>query len=146
MGRRRLDMHRLQELVRLHRLGEPCREVARSLLMSPNTERKYRLALEGEGLLEGDPSELPELDALKVAVKKHFPSKVAPQQISSVELWGDEILEMMKRGATATVIFDYLRLEREGFTGTRSAVQRYLSKLKAKRGRLPIGTEEAIAP
>jgi hypothetical protein len=41
----RIDMHRLQDLVRLHRLGVGARTIARRLRMSPNTERQYRLAL-----------------------------------------------------------------------------------------------------
>jgi hypothetical protein len=35
---RSVDMHRLQELVRLHRMGTGAREVARLLKMSPNTD------------------------------------------------------------------------------------------------------------
>lgn len=50
---RTITMHRLQDLVRLHRLGTGAREVARLLGMSPNTERDYRLALGEAGLLEG---------------------------------------------------------------------------------------------
>jgi transposase-like protein len=38
-------MHRLQDLVRLHRLGTRARTVARRLGMSPNTERRYRRIL-----------------------------------------------------------------------------------------------------
>ena len=38
-------MHRLQELVRLHRMGTGCRAAAALLGMSPNTERVYRQAL-----------------------------------------------------------------------------------------------------
>ena len=37
----RVDMHRLQELVRLHRMGTECRAAAGMLGMSPNTERAY---------------------------------------------------------------------------------------------------------
>jgi DNA-binding NarL/FixJ family response regulator len=48
----RTDMHRLQELVRLHRQGTGDREVARLLGMSPNTERLYREALTKAELLE----------------------------------------------------------------------------------------------
>jgi hypothetical protein len=48
-------MHRLQELVRLHRMGTGAREVARLLAMSPNTERVYREALQKAELLAGDP-------------------------------------------------------------------------------------------
>ncbi|MFC2172126.1 hypothetical protein ACFLU6_05780 [Acidobacteriota bacterium] len=55
MSAKRLEMHRLQELVRLHRMKSGCREVARLLKMSPKTERDYRVALEAAGLLQGDP-------------------------------------------------------------------------------------------
>lgn len=56
MGAARTDMHRLQELVRLARMGTGSREVARLLAMSPKTELKYRRALEGAGLLAGSPT------------------------------------------------------------------------------------------
>ncbi|HVZ32921.1 MAG TPA: hypothetical protein VG963_10865 [Polyangiaceae bacterium] len=49
----RVDMHRLQELVRLHRMGTGCHQVARMLGMSPNTERVYREALQRAGLWDG---------------------------------------------------------------------------------------------
>jgi hypothetical protein len=48
-------MHRLQELVRLHRLDTGEREAARLLGLGPNTERRYRDALAVAGLLEGSP-------------------------------------------------------------------------------------------
>ena len=49
MAGRRVGMHRLQDLVRLHRMGTGAREVARLLGMSPNTERLYREAVGAEG-------------------------------------------------------------------------------------------------
>ena len=61
---RRVDMDRLQELVRLHRMGSGGREVARLLGMSPNTERMYRIALEAAGLLAGPIADLPTLENL----------------------------------------------------------------------------------
>ncbi len=76
--------HRLQELVRLHRLSSGKRDVARPPGMSPNTERQYRLALEGAGLLAGA-TQLPELEVLKAAVRAVIPSKLPPQQTSSLE-------------------------------------------------------------
>ena len=74
-------MHRLQELVRLHRLGTGAREVARLLGMSPNTEREYREALGTAGLLDGPADALPELDGLKAAV----PNRLPRQQVSNAE-------------------------------------------------------------
>ena len=62
------DMHRLQELVRLHRLGTTARHVARLLGLSPNTERRYREALEGAGLLQGEVDADPDLEVLTAAV------------------------------------------------------------------------------
>lgn len=53
MCRKRLEMDRLQELVRLHRMGEGAREVARLLGMSPNTEREYRQVLLERGCSRG---------------------------------------------------------------------------------------------
>jgi hypothetical protein len=38
-------MHRLQELVRLHRVGTGARKGAQLLKMGPNTARVYRKAL-----------------------------------------------------------------------------------------------------
>lgn len=46
----RVDMHRLQELVRLHRMSSGSHAAARMLRMSPNTEPLYRAALMAAGL------------------------------------------------------------------------------------------------
>ena len=35
--RKRVEMHRLEEMVRLHRMGTTKHELARMLVMSPNT-------------------------------------------------------------------------------------------------------------
>lgn len=45
----RTAMHRLQEVVRLYRLGTGVRERARLLGMSTRTEREYRVALQAAG-------------------------------------------------------------------------------------------------
>ena len=76
MAQRRIDMHRLQELVRLHRQGVGPREVARLLKMSTATELKYRKALQLESLLEGPAHELPELAVLRQAIDKHMPRQL----------------------------------------------------------------------
>ncbi len=70
MAATRVVMHRLEELVRLHRLGTPAREVARLLRMSPRTEQSYRTALEAAGLLSGSADELPGVGELRDAVSR----------------------------------------------------------------------------
>ncbi len=83
----RIDMHTLQEFVRLARMGTGYRAIARMLRISPNTEREYRKALEAAGLLAGEPGELVEPDVLQAALAQHKPPRPPPQQVSTVERW-----------------------------------------------------------
>ncbi len=143
---RRVEMNRLQELVRLHRMGTGSREVARLLGMGPNTERQYRQALMRAGLLAGDVSALPEVEVLKNAVLAVIPSKVPPQQVSSLERWLESIRELQEEGLGPRAIYDKLRLEDEGFRESRatlSAVKRVCVRLKKARGVQP---EEVAIP
>ncbi|WP_437928771.1 hypothetical protein WMF37_05685 [Sorangium sp. So ce291] len=137
MSARRTEMHRLQELVRLHRRGEDCREVARLLGMGPNTERRYRTALSQAGLLEGRAEEIPALEELKEAVRKHVPPKVAPQQQSSVEPWRAYIAARVEEGLKPAATYDRLRLEERDFSGSRSAVKRMVAALQREQGVRP---------
>ena len=96
--RKRVEMHRLEEMVRLHRLGTTKHEVARMLVMSPNTERVYRGALAAAGLLDGPVDTLPSLAELRAAVVTHHPPKLAPQQMSLVEELRERIETLRRRG------------------------------------------------
>jgi hypothetical protein len=64
MSAKRVDMERLIELVRLHRMGEGSREVCRLLGMSPKTGLRYRGALMKTGILEGAADDLPSSEAI----------------------------------------------------------------------------------
>ena len=143
----RIDMHRLQDLVRLHRLNKGAREVARLLRMSPNTERQYREVLKRRGLLQGDPEQLPALSELRAAVEAERPPK-PPHQTTSLTKWRELIANKVEAGATPTAIYDWLRLERsEEFTGSLSAVKRLCLRLKREQGidpsdvAIPVETE-----
>ncbi|MGH7341595.1 MAG: IS21 family transposase, partial [Candidatus Rokuibacteriota bacterium] len=135
-------MHRLQELVRLHRQGLGAREVARVLAMSPNTERQYRQVLRLAGLLEGDLDVLPDLAVLRQAVEERLPSKATPQQVSSIEAWAGRVVEMAERGARPKAIWDVLRLE-DGFLGSLDAVKRIWKRWRKKR---PPDPEQVAIP
>ena len=125
MSREIVEMYRLQELVRLHRLGNGCHEVARLLKLGPNQERKYRVAIEKADLLKGDVKKLPATEELRAAVMKYEPPKQPPQQISSAAPWKDKIIHMLDKGAKPTAIFDKLRLEEEKFKASLWAVKRF---------------------
>jgi len=137
MSAKGIEMHRLQELVRLHRQGTGAREVARLLGMSPNTEREYRRALLAAGLLAGGVADLPDLGALKAAARQHKPRRVAEQEKSSIQDWEESISVMLSRGATPQAIYDCLRLQDEDFSGSRWAVKRLCRRLVEERGIRP---------
>ena len=137
MTAKRVDMHRLQELVRLHRLHRSDREVARTLRMGRNTHRRYRDALVKADLLAGDADDLPALADLRRAVDAGVERKLAPQQTSSAEPWREAMLELVERGCAPQAIHDTLRLREPSFTVSLSAVKRYCARLKKERGVRP---------
>lgn len=145
MSAERIDMHRLQELVRLHRLGHGHRTVARLLGMSPNTERGYRLILQAHGLLDGDPQSLPELGSLQERVRTCRPAPVPPP--SSLDGFRAEISELFSRGKKPQAIYDELRQKYPELHGKRSALKRLCRHLKKEQGirpeevRIPVETE-----
>ena len=143
---RRVDMDRLQELVRLHRMKTGAREVARLLGMSPNTERIYRFVLEAAGLLDGPVTDLPPLEVLKAAVEARMPRKAPPQQTTSLEPWLPAIEKLWRQGSGPRSIYDRLRLEDGTFReahATLSAVKRVCARLKRERG---IQAEDVAIP
>lgn len=126
-------MHRLQELVRLHRQGTSAREAARLLGMSRNTAREYREALASVGLLDGLVEALPELEELKAAL----PVRPGPQERSTVEDWVPRIRVLLTRRAGPRAIYDCLRSTDPDFRGSLSAVKRLCRRLGGELGVQP---------
>lgn len=145
MSAERTDMHRLQELVRLHRLGHKHRTVARLLGMSPNTERDYRQRLEPHGLLQGDPTALPELGELQDLIRSSRP--LPSPSPSLLESFRPEIAELYARDKQPQAIYDELQQKYPQLKGKRSAIKRLCRRLKREAGirpqdvRIPVQTE-----
>lgn len=137
MGARRTDMHRLQELLRLHRLGRGSRDIARKLRMGRDTIRHYLRALSKAGILEGSADDLPEIDALCAVLEEHVPSKQSPQQSSSVERWKPVVEKLRARDVGATAIHDWLRLHEPEFDGSLSAIKRLVQRMAREEGPKP---------
>lgn len=134
MSKRRVDMDRLQELVRLHRMGTGAREVARLLGMSPNTERAYREALKKERLLDGAPDDIPALDVLRAAVNTRLPVIAPPQMVSTADPVRERIAELAKKGLKARAIYDRLRLDDPELTASYWAVRSAWRQWRKERG------------
>ncbi|MBI4618415.1 MAG: IS21 family transposase [Planctomycetes bacterium] len=147
MSAERLNMHRLQELIRLHRLGLGAREVARVLKMSPKTELRYRAALDGAGFLRGNPTDIVELSILKDCLLRSLPQAVPCQSTSCVEAWRSVVGALLDQGAGPKAIHDHLRLIDHDFPGSLSAVKRLCRRIVGERGpdpdRVPIPVETA---
>lgn len=150
MTARRTDTHRIQELIRLHRLGESSRSIARQLRMSRDAIRAYRRALAATGMLDGPPEVVPELELVSATLAAQLPSRPPPQQVSSVDAWSELIGEMYGRHASPTAIFDRLRLEHPDFPGSLSAVKRLCARIRRARGirpdevAIPVETEPGL--
>ncbi len=131
----RTEMDRLQEMVRLHRMGRGARQIAQLLRMSPNTERDYRRALQVEGLLDGPADSLPELATLRAAVLRHNPPAPLPsQQRSRIESWTPQVEPLLARGVGPRAIFDRLRLDDPPFGGSYAQIKRLCRTLRRAQG------------
>ncbi len=137
--RKRVDVDRIVEMVRLHRMGVPDRKAAAMLKMGPNTHRAARAAFVAAGVWNGDPVDLPKADNLRVLLPQAKP----PQQASSVERWRPVIAELELRGLNVKTIHDRLRLDQPDFVGTYDAVKRVVAVIREKRPLLP---EDVVIP
>jgi transposase len=136
-------MHRLQELVRLYRLGTGVRERARLLAMSTRTERAYRAALAAADLLEGPPDAVPELAVLRAAVEVAKPLPPTRDVSSSVDEWLDEIHRQAKAGAGPQAIWDRLHRTKPEFAAGVSAVKRAVRRWLREQ---PVKPEDVAIP
>ena len=131
MSAKRIEMHRLREMLRLHRMGVGCHEVARLLEMSPNTERAYRIAIKDAGLFPGPEDKIPDCESLRAAVVATmvFSDAVGPE--STAEPHAEAIEQMLRKGAGPMAIYDKLKLDGgEGFTVSYYAIKRFCNRLK----------------
>ncbi len=134
MSAPRVDMHRLQELVRLYRMDTTVRDRARLLRMSTRTEQRYRAALETAGLLEGDPDDLPTRAELTTAVTAAMPAPMNREVTSSVDRWMTEIRKLEDDGVGPHAIWDLLRRKHKDFKASASAVKRAVRRIRRERG------------
>ncbi|MCA9521752.1 MAG: IS21 family transposase [Myxococcales bacterium] len=140
---RRIEMYRLQDLVRLHRMKTSCREVAKLLGMSPNTERRYRDVIAEAGMLDGALDELPTLEELTRVVSAKIQERPVHWAPSSVARWQAAIEEMLEKGARPKAIYDKLRLNEAPFKGSLSAVKRMCKRLERAKG---VSPEDVVIP
>src|SRR5262249_20345091 len=139
MAGRRSPVTDIRELVRRLRMGEPDRRIARDLGMSRNTVARYRAWAEPRGLLTG---ELPPLDALVRLLPPAEPAARPPHEQSQVEPFREQVQALRARGVEGQAIWQIL-VDQHGFTGSYSAIKRFLRRLTPARDGATIRLEVA---
>lgn len=132
-------MHKIQELVRLIRMGEQPRSVRRLLKMSSKTEVKYRKAIENAGLLAGSPDDLPPLAALRAALLERHPLPSPRVVDTSLAPWADRISAALMSPSPPGLkaLWDKLRRDDPNFTASYSAMRRFAARLRKAAGVRP---------
>lgn len=112
--------------VLLHiRAGDSDNRIGQDLNIDRRTVKRYRVWGETHGLLEG---ELPSLERLHQLREETQPSHATPQNVSSVEPYREAVSQWVKENVEMAAI--HCRLQERGYTGSYSAVRRFVRKLK----------------
>jgi len=126
MANRRFEMFEYRQVLVRMRQGDSDREIARSQLMGRVKAAALRATATEQGWL--DPNQpLPD-DAALADVLAPAPAVAGPA--STVEPFRDQITAWREKGIQGTTIFDAL-VRNHGYTGSYSAVRRFLQRLDA---------------
>lgn len=138
MAGRRCEVIDVRELLRRLRLGESARRIARDLGLSRNTVAQYRRWAGARGLLAGELPDAATLGALLAPAATARP----PHEQSSVAPFRAAVLAWQQQGVEGQAIWQLL-VEQHGFTGSYSAVKRFLRGLGAATPGVTVRVETA---
>jgi transposase len=125
MAGRSLDLMDLRDLVRRLRTTTNDSAIQRDTGLNRRTIRRYRAWAVQQGLLDGP---LPPIEELAQLAAQTLQPPAPPQTVSSVEPYRAFVLELHATGVEGAAI--YQRLRERGFTGSLSAVYRFLHQLR----------------
>ena len=117
----------IREIIRRVRAGESDRAIHRALKIHRKTIRKYREWAEEQDLLK---DELPALEDLQQRLDATLPESPPPQNSSSVAAWRELVVGWREQGVEIAAI--HQRLQERGYTGSYSAVRRFVRQLEPR--------------
>lgn len=126
----------IREILTQLQAGVSERQISRDLNLARQTVKRYRTWAEAEGLLTGV---LPLVEELQAQLEQAMPSKVPPQNTSSVQPFAAVVQKLVAQEIEVAAI--YQRLKERGFTGTYAAVYRFVRKLKPKQPKTTVRVE-----
>ena len=111
-------------LVRL-RAGSSDRQIERDVGIDRRTVKRYRQWAEKHNLLADN---LPSVEQLQALLEATLPEKQPPQNVSSVEPYRQVVEKLVRE--KVEVAATYQRLKERGFSGSYSAVYRFVRRIK----------------
>ena len=126
----------IREIILHLRRYESNRAIQRETGLHRQTVKRYRDWATAQGLLEGP---LPPLTELEQIVQQSLPEKPPPQNQSSLESYRDAVVQLRKEGVERMAI--YRRLQERGYTGSYSAVRRFVNKLEQQQPEVMVRVE-----
>ena len=133
---RRKNIVEIMAMLQHLRAGASNNQIKQELKVSRHTARAYRQWATEHGLLEGALPPIAELERLRAA---SFGQALPPQNVSTVEPYRGFVLDLYDQGVEMAAI--YQRLGEQGFTGSYSAVYRFVRRERAKRPEVTVRVE-----
>ncbi len=118
----------IRELVRHLRASDSDRAVQRDTGIDRRTVQRYRTWAVEQGLLSGP---LPAVEELQRLVQQTLTAPAPPQMVSSVEPFRTQVVELRAQGAEMAAIWE--RLKERGYTGSYSAIRRFVHTLEPRQ-------------
>jgi len=128
----------IRELLLELRTTPSDRAVARATGVHRETVKRYREWATAQGLLTGP---LPPLEELQTLLAQTLPTLQPPQNTSQVEPYRALVAQLRQENAEIAAIFG--RLQDEGFTGSYSAVRRFVRRIDPRDPRTTVRVEVA---
>jgi transposase len=126
----------IRELLLHMRAGSSNRQIAQDMRIDRRTVRRYREWAGTHGLLEGP---LPALGDLLTLQDQTMPGHQPPQNTSSVEPYREVVTQLVKENVEIAAI--HCRLKEQGYTGSYSAVRRFVRKIKPRTPKATVRVE-----
>lgn len=126
----------IRELLVHIRAGSSNRQIAQDMGIDRRTVGRYREWVKAQDLLEGS---LPALGDLLTLLEQTMPGHQPPQNISTVEPYRELVAQLVKENAEIAAIKG--RLEEQDYSGSYSAVRRFVRQIKPRPPKATVRVE-----